>query len=333
MKHVTLMDCTLRDGGNVLGKGFPADITDMVLDGLTACHVPIIEFGNSGGIGAYEVAGFTNALTDQKYLDIAQKYLDRGSALGMFLNAKRYREKNVGIAAANGLTFLRVGADAGDGKIALPAIAEIKKQGLKAYYSAMKAYLLPPDELAAEAKMLEDAGLDEFTIMDSAGTMLPDEVAAYTEALCATLHIPVAFHCHNNLGLSAANALAAYEHGADILDCGLMGMARSAGNLATEVCVAMMQRRGEMKDVDFFGMLNFIENRLQPAMAAHDYHNAITPTDLVLGYSGCHSSFLKTFKKVAAEQNVDLFRLIAEVSAVNQKNPSEELICEVAGKL
>ena len=74
---VSLMDCTLRDGANVVGKGFSAEITDMVLDGLTACHVPIIEFGNAGGIGAYEVAGFTSAETDWTYLDIAQKYLDR----------------------------------------------------------------------------------------------------------------------------------------------------------------------------------------------------------------------------------------------------------------
>ena len=71
MSKIKLMDCTLRDGGNVVGKGFPADITDMVLDGLTACHVPFIEFGNSGGIGAYEVAGFTDALTDTEYLQIA----------------------------------------------------------------------------------------------------------------------------------------------------------------------------------------------------------------------------------------------------------------------
>lgn len=96
MNQVTLMDCTLRDGANVVGKGFSAEITEIVLDGLTASRVPIIEFGNAGGIGAYEVAGFTNALTDLEYLDIAEKYLNRGSKLGMFLNAKRYREKKCG---------------------------------------------------------------------------------------------------------------------------------------------------------------------------------------------------------------------------------------------
>ncbi len=330
---VILMDCTLRDGANVVGKGFSAEITDMVLDGLTACHVPIIEFGNAGGIGAYEVAGFTNAETDQTYLDIARKYLDRGSELGMFLNAKRYREKNVALAKESGLSFLRVGADAGDGDISLPAIRDIKQAGLKAFYSAMKAYLLTPDQLAEEAKKLADVGLDEITIMDSAGTMLPAQVAEYTQKLTRAVSIPVAFHCHNNLGLSAANAVAAYEDGAAILDCGLMGMARSAGNLATEMCVAIMQRLGEMKDIDLYGMLDFIDNRLQPAMDAHQYHNPVTPLDLVLGISGCHSSFLKKFKAAAQEYQVNLYRLIVEVSAVDQKAPSDELIARTAAAL
>ena len=345
-----LMDCTLRDGANVVGKGFSAELTDMVLDGLTASRVPIIEFGNAGGIGAYEVAGFTDALTDEEYLNISKKYLNRSSMLGMFLNAKRYREKNVDLAAENGLSFLRVGADAGDGEIAVKAIGDIKKRKMKAFYSAMKAYILTPDELAEEGKKLEAAGLDEFTIMDSAGTMLPDEVAAYTEKLCRAVTIPVAFHGHNNLGMSAANAVAAWENGgsildcglflcaggengASILDCGLMGMARSAGNLATEMCVALMRRRGQMEDIDFYGMLDFIDQRLQPAMEQYKYHNPVPPLDLVLGYSGCHSSFVKQFKAAAAEKNVSLYRLISEVSEINKKNPKPELIAEIAESL
>ena len=330
---IALMDCTLRDGANVVGKGFSAEIADIVLDGLTACHVPIIEFGNAGGIGAYEVAGFTNAETDQTYLDIAQKYLDRGSQLGMFLNAKRYQEKNVTLAKENGLSFLRIGADAGDGDISIPAIRDVKKAGLKAFYSEMKAYLLTADQLAEEAKKLEDAGLDEITIMDSAGTMLPDQVAEYTKKLTQAVSIPVAFHCHNNLGLSYDNAVTDYENGAAILDCGLMGMARSAGNLSTEMCVAIMQRYGQMKDIDLYGMLDFIDKRFQPAMDAHQYHNPVPPLDLVLGLSGCHSSFLKKFKAAAQEHQVNLYRLIVEVSAIDRKAPSDELIAKTAAAL
>ena len=296
---VRLMDCTLRDGTNVVGKGFDAEITKIVLDILTESNVPIIEFGNAGGIGAYEVAGFTNALTDMEYLDLVQPYLGK-SEIGMFLNAKRFREPNVELAASKGMKFLRCGADAGDArKISEVPVKTIKKCGMKAYYSAMKAYLLTPEELAEEAKFLESIGLDEFTIMDSAGTMMPDDVKRATECCKNAVKIPVAFHCHNNLGLSAANAIAAYESGADILDCGLMGMARSAGNLPTEAAVAFMQKYGEFKDIDLYAMLNGIDQRLLPAK----------------------------------DTGVDLYKLIVEVSKINRKNPSEDLMREVAEKI
>ncbi len=327
-----LMDCTLRDGGNVVGDGFDAVIEDMVIDGLTAAGTDFIEFGHSKGIGAYDL-GYKNALTDDEYFDIAAKYMDRGSKLGMFLNAKRYTEANVQKAKERGVYFLRVGAEAGDAAISLPVVEAVKRNGLHAFYSLMKAYLLSPEELAEEAKKLEAAGLDEITIMDSAGTMLPDEVERYTTALKEAVSIPVGFHCHNNLLLSCANAVAAYKNGADILDCGLMGMARSAGNLATEGCVAVMQRYGEMEHIDLYGMLDFIEYRLMPAMKERGYHNPVKPLDLTLGICGAHSSFTKTFKKVAAENNVNLFKLIVETSRINRKNPTEALMAEVAQKI
>jgi len=327
---IKLMDCTLRDGANVLGKGFPAELTNLILDGLTSCHVPIIEFGNAGGIGAYEISGFTEAETDAKYFEIAKKYLQRGSQLGMFLNSKRYRVEYVEMAKANGLSFLRVGADAGDADISLQIVKNIVKNNLQAYYSLMKAYLLKPEQLAEEGKKLEAAGLNQITIMDSAGTMLPDEVAIYTEKLAKTVNIPIAFHGHNNLGLSAANALAAYKNGATILDCGLMGMARSAGNLATELCVAMMQRCGEMQEINLYGLLKFIDMCLMPAMEKKNYHNPIKPLDIILGISGCHSSNVKKFRTVAEKEKVSLYHLIVETSTKNRKNPSEELMEKMA---
>ena len=333
MTMIKLMDCTLRDGGNVVGKGFNAALTELMLEGLTACRVPIIELGNAGGIGAYEVAGFTEAETDQTYLDIARKYMGRGSDLGMFLNAKRYREESVALAKESGLDFLRIGTDAGDADVAIPAIQSVKAAGLQAYYSLMKAYLLTPAQLAEEGKRLEAAGLDQITIMDSAGTMLPDEVAEYVEMMKRAVRIPVGFHCHNNMGMSAANAVAAARSGADILDCGLMGMARSAGNLATEMCVAVMQRLGMMEDIDLYGMLDFIDRRLQPAMDAYQYHNPVPLLDLVLGLSGCHSSFVKKFKAVAAEKGVSLYRLIVESSAIDRKSPSDELVARMADRI
>lgn len=329
---VKLMDCTLRDGANVVGKGFPKDLTSMILEGLISAGVPIIELGNAGGIGAYEVAGFTQAETDDTYLTLIKPYLGKAK-LGMFLNAKRYREKNMDIAKEGGLNFLRCGADAGDCRVAFEPVRAIKERGMEAFYSAMKAYLLTPEELAEEAKQLEAIGLDEFTVMDSAGTMIPSEVSRYVDALVKAVKIPIAFHGHNNLALSAANAVAAYESGASILDCGLMGMARSAGNMPTEVCAAVMQKRGEMQDVDLYALLECIDKTAPVMKERYDYHNPIPPYDLILGVSGAHSSFGKLFRQAAAEAGVSLYKLIVEVSKENRKNPDENLIRAVATRI
>ena len=43
-------------------------------------------------------------------------------------------------------------------------------------------------------------------------TSMPEQTAEYTRKLKQAVKIPVAFHGHNNLGLSAANALAAYQN-------------------------------------------------------------------------------------------------------------------------
>ena len=197
---------------------------------------------------------------------------------------------------------------------------------MEAYYALMKAYVLSPEGLAEEAALLASYGLDEITIMDSAGTMVPEQVDAYVRALKAAVAIPVGFHGHNNLGLAVANARAAEGAGADIIDCGLLGMARSAGNIPTEVVAALFEQEGKDTGVDVFGLLNALEKGLIPAMEKQGYRPPIRPLDLVYGISGAHSSFGKLFKTVATDTGVDLFKLINEVSKIDRKKPSEALI-------
>lgn len=72
---------------------------------------------------------------------------------------------------------------------------------MKAYFSQMKAYILSPNKLAEEARLLEDAGVDEITLMDSAGCMFPDQVSLSVEAMKNAVKVPIGFHCHANMGM------------------------------------------------------------------------------------------------------------------------------------
>ena len=328
-----ILDCTLRDGANVVGKGFSAELTRLMIEGLIKSNIRIIEMGNALGLGAYEADGSIAPLTDEEYLKLVQPYL-KDAEIGMFIGHKNVNQKNVELAKKYNIAFLRVGANAGDGALAYEKVKMVKAAGLKCRYSLMKGYILSAEELAKEALALEKCGLDEITIMDSAGTMTPDEVEEYCRALSSVLHIPLAFHGHNNLGLSTANALAAEKGGASVVDCGLMGMARSAGNCSTELVTAAFQKLGGMKYVDLYVLLDFIDNELMPAMAkVSPYRAPVTPNDLVYGLAGCHSSFSKTLESVAKEKGVSLYKLIVEVSKLDRKAPSRDLMEKVADEI
>ena len=75
-------------------------------------------------------------------------------------------------------------------------------------------------ELLAPAGNLEKLkwavvyGADAVYVVDSAGFMLPAEVAERVKAMKESIGCKVGFHAHNNLGLAMANVLAAVDNGA-----------------------------------------------------------------------------------------------------------------------
>ena len=326
-----LFDCTLRDGANVVGNGFSAELTVSMVENLLDCGIQDIELGNAKGIGSHE-AGAPAPLSDVEYMQLVKPYANQGR-LGMFLQAGKATPERAAQAAQNGLSFLRVGIAAGDGAKAVDAVHMVKDAGLTCRYSLMKAYICTPEALADEAAMLAAEGVDRITIMDSAGTMFPHQVTEYVTAMRKKVSIPVGFHGHSNLGLSQANALAAAEAGAEEVDCGLLGMARSAGNCSTELAAAALQRQGLLDGVDLYRLLTYLDNELIPAMKAYNYRPAVVPEDLVLGLSGCHSSFLKLFHQVAQEEKVSVYQLIVKVSETDRKAPTEALLRQVAATL
>lgn len=327
-----ILDCTLRDGANIIGGGFSEEITDSVINALIETNIIDIEYGNCKGLSAYRTDHGSTALSDEAYMRIGSKYKDR-ARLGMFVQPKFAIFSDIALAAQSGLTFLRVGIDAGNGNSAIDTIHAVKSVGLACRFSMMKAYVLSPVELAQEARCLEKEGVDAITIMDSAGTMTPKVVIDYVRTLKETVSIPVGFHGHNNLGLSQANAVASIDAGVDEIDCGLLGLARCCGNCSTELTMAAVYKEYPSMLSDLMKLLNYLDNEFIPKMEKLNYKLAITPKDIVLGIAGCHSSFFDRFRNISNEMKVPLYPLILAVSKINAKDPSIALIQNVASNL
>ncbi len=94
------------------------------------------------------------------------------------------------------------------------------------------------------------AGAGTINIPDTVGYTAPDESASLIRRLIETVpgadEVIFATHCHNDLGMATANALAAVAGGARQIECTINGLGERAGNTALEEVVMAMKTRHDI---------------------------------------------------------------------------------------
>jgi 2-isopropylmalate synthase len=70
--------------------------------------------------------------------------------------------------------------------------------------------------------------------------MIPSRMYELIKRLKFDLRVELNVHCHNDLGLATANALAAYEAGASLIDVSVNGLGERVGIASlSEICLAL----------------------------------------------------------------------------------------------
>ncbi len=118
-------------------------------------------------------------------------------------------------------------------------------------WSPMDATRTERDYLIETVKVAVASGATTINIPDTVGYTAPRESAEIIRDLLANVpgldKCVVATHCHNDLGMATANALAAVEAGARQIECTINGLGERAGNTALEeVVMALKVRRDIM---------------------------------------------------------------------------------------
>jgi (R)-citramalyl-CoA lyase len=119
-----------------------------------------------------------------------------------------------------------------------------------------------PDVVVALAERL--AGADELVLADTIGVATPSQVRRLIERV-QKLGRPVGFHGHNTRNTGFANAHAALEGGATILDASVGGLGgcpfapRATGNIATEDLVYMLAGDGIETGIDLDQLISISE--------------------------------------------------------------------------
>ncbi|MAY33970.1 MAG: 2-isopropylmalate synthase [Rhodovulum sp.] len=117
-------------------------------------------------------------------------------------------------------------------------------------WSPMDATRTEHDYLCRVIEIAIKAGATTINIPDTVGYTAPRESADLIRMLLERVpgadEIVFATHCHNDLGMATANALAAVEAGARQIECTINGLGERAGNTALEEVVMALKVRNDI---------------------------------------------------------------------------------------
>ncbi len=117
-------------------------------------------------------------------------------------------------------------------------------------WSPMDATRTEWDYLCRVIEIAIRAGATTINIPDTVGYTAPAESADLIRRLIETVpgadDVIFATHCHNDLGMATANALAAVAGGARQIECTINGLGERAGNTALEEVVMAMKTRHDI---------------------------------------------------------------------------------------
>jgi 4-hydroxy 2-oxovalerate aldolase len=329
---VNIIENTLRDGSYKIDFQFTKEQTHAIVHGLFNLGFQYIEVGHGLGLGAWNNPKYGLAKeNDETYLRVAKDAAPEAVICAFFIPGIGTKT-DIDLASNCGLNMIRIGSNVDTFKSTREFAHYAAEKGIRVAINLMKSYGVKRYEFTKIAREIESWGIAEVIyLVDSAGSMTPDQVFEYISETRDQVATPIGFHGHNNLALAMANSLKAVEAGASYIDSCIKGMGRSAGNTQTEILVYLLNNMGlSVATNDIYAIYDFADHYITPIMPDKQ---GLSNEEIHIGISRFHTSYTPLLQKVANELGVQENKLMKMVSDVNCINPDEGLFFEMGLKL
>lgn len=251
MKHVKILDTTLRDGGRIINNAFSDEHIMGISEGLTAAGVDIIELGFLRGNVDYkgnstyftEVEQFKKFIPKDRRNSMFVAFADYGKEFGMWDFSK--------LPECDGSSFtgMRIGFRKKDLYNAVDVCKLVKSKGYTLFIQGVESLNYTDKEMLEAIEVINDIHPACFGIVDTYGAMYKDDVLRLFTLVHNNLaeDIAIDFHSHNNLQLSFSFAQEIVEVSAGkrevVIDATLEGVGKGIGNLNTELIMDYLNRK------------------------------------------------------------------------------------------
>jgi len=272
---LTILDCTLRDGGYYNNWDYPTPLVRRYLDVMKESGVDYVELG----LRALSSSAFEGpyAFTMDEW--IRHIGIPEGVRVGVMCNAKDLlrggnpREavnRLFGPADQSPVVLVRVAAHFSEIEASRETVVALSELGYKVGFNFMQSSGRSREELAAKAAVVAEWPLDVLYFADSLGNMAPADIHFTASAMREGWPGPLGFHAHDNMGMGLINALAAIDAGVTWIDATVLGMGRGAGNVRLEYLLLELTTRG-LYQGQMDGLLNLVVEEFQPMQKAYGW--------------------------------------------------------------
>jgi 4-hydroxy 2-oxovalerate aldolase len=328
---VRITDSSLRDGSHAKSHRFTEDHVREVVTGLDAAGVPVIEVTHGDGLAGSSYNYGFSLVDERRLLEVAVASARRARIAALMLPGVATTD-DLRACADLGVAVVRIATHCTEADIAIQHFGLARELGLETVGFLMMSHTQSPDALAAQARIMADAGCECVYVVDSAGALILDDGSERVGALVAELgdDAQVGFHGHQNLSLAVANTVLAIRAGAVQADACTRGFGAGSGNAPTEALAAVLDRIGISTGIDPVAMFDVAEEVVRPVM---DGECVLDRMSLIMGYAGVYSSFLKHAYRAAERYDVSGAEILRRCGERRLVGGQEDQIIDIALEL
>lgn len=272
MEKISILDCTLRDGGRIIDCKFHNDDILDISQELSDSGIEIVELGFLRDSKLVKYKGNSTFFTDIRQIDEFATN-PKKTLYCAFIDYGMFDFEELDVWNGSGVRGIRVGFTKKnfdtERKELIDALVSVKEKGYELFIQSVNSPGYTDRELLDIIDIVNDIEPYSFGIVDTYGTLYLEDFTHIYDLVEHNLkkNICIDIHSHNNFQSSFAFAQEVLRISGKsrkiILDSTLNGMGKCAGNLNTEIIVDYLNRKWD-KQYNLDKILDCIDRQLMP---------------------------------------------------------------------
>lgn len=319
MRKITLLDCTLRDGGYYNNWDFSKDLVNDYLKAIAESGIKYVEIGFRS-LNENKLNG-PNFFSRDSYIGILKipKSLQIGVMINIseIVNSNKNYEKILSKLFQNQekskIKFIRLATHFSEILETVKICKILKRKKFKVIINLMQITEQSEKNIIAAVKKIKEAQPNVLYFADSLGAMNEEDVSKTIKFIRTQWSGEIGIHTHNNLGKAVSNSISAIENGATWIDSTVTGMGRGPGNSETEYMLIEMSKLSKKK-YNLLPVTKIISKYFEPLKIK--YRWGPNPFYYLAGKHGIHPTYIQEMLTI----KMDEFEILEAIKQLKIKN-------------